>query len=87
NLHFDGVAAWAERAWPGKRIAVGGAVLEVMEPINRCAATEVNPTTALRDLRTLRGLTEGFGHVEMGVYAKVVAAGRVARGAPLREPA
>ena len=85
NFHFDGMPAWTERAWPGKRLAIGDAVIEVMEPINRCAATEVNPATAERDIRVLRGLNEGFSHVEMGVYAKVVSDGKVERGAILRE--
>lgn len=85
NFHLEGVPAWAEREWIGRRIAIGDAVLEVMELIGRCAATEVNPATAARDLRVLRGLADGFGHTQMGVYAKVAVAGKVTAGAPLRE--
>lgn len=85
NLHLDGVPAWAEAAWPGRRFTVGGAVLEVVEPIGRCAATEVNPTTTRRDLRILKGLAQNFGHTKMGAYAIVVSPGSLTRGAAFRE--
>jgi uncharacterized protein YcbX len=57
--------------------------LRVAEPIGRCAATEVNPATAARDLRVLRGLSDRFGHVEMGIYADVIAGDTVAPGMTL----
>jgi uncharacterized protein YcbX len=83
NFLFDGAPAWSERRWIGRRIRLGGAVLEVVEPIERCAATEVNPATALRDRNVLRALADGFGHVEMGIYAKVVGGGVAAVAARL----
>jgi hypothetical protein len=83
NFHVDGAPAWAERDWAGRELAIGDARLRVAEPIERCAATEVNPVTAARDLRLLRGLADRFGHVEMGVYAEVVAGGTVAPGMTL----
>ncbi len=36
--------------------------LRVVVPINRCAATEVNPETAERDLETIAALRRHFGH-------------------------
>lgn len=84
NVHFEGAPAWAERDWMGRVIAIGDVRLRVAEPIGRCAATEVNPATAARDLRLLRGLADGFGHVEMGVYAQVTAGGAVIPGGTLR---
>jgi uncharacterized protein len=83
NFYFEGAPAWAERGWAGKALALGGARLLTAQPINRCAATEVNPATAERDARVLRALTEDFGHVEMGIYATVETPGTVAVGAPL----
>jgi hypothetical protein len=83
NVYFDGAPAWAERGWAGRGMKLGGAMLEIAEPIERCAATEVNPATAARDVRVVSGLADGFGHVEMGIYARVVAGGAVARGAVL----
>ena len=80
NFHIDGVPAWAERDWVGRVLVAGEVRLNVVEPIERCAATEVNPATATRDLHVLRGLADRFGHVEMGIYAQVIAGGTVAPG-------
>ena len=46
----EGVDAWSEREWSGKRIRLGGVTLLVTEPTIRCPATEVNPATAARDM-------------------------------------
>jgi hypothetical protein len=80
NLHLEGLPAWSERAWPGARIDLGGARLEVLEAIERCAATEVNPQTGERDLKLVRALQRGYGRVQMGVYARVTVPGPVALG-------
>ena len=87
NLHLDGLPAWAEMAWPGKTITIGDVSLEVVERINRCAATEVNPDSSARDLHLLRVLQEGFGHTACGVYARVVAGGTIRRGDAVSEAA
>jgi len=83
NFYFEGAPAWAERDWPGNTLALGDAQLRVENAIERCAATEVNPATAERDARVLKTLAERFGHLEMGVYAKVVGSGTVRPGAML----
>ena len=83
NFYFEGAPAWAEREWTGKQIGLGSAGLEVVDVTERCAAIDVNPGTATRDLRLLNGLAERLGHVEMGVYAKVIAGGTVRRGAQI----
>jgi uncharacterized protein YcbX len=86
NLHLDGLPAWAEMTWPGKKITVGDVELEVIEKINRCAATEVNPDNSARDLHLLKILQEGFGHTACGVYARVVRGGRIAKGDVVTTP-
>jgi uncharacterized protein YcbX len=83
NLYFAGAPAWTERAWPGRQIRIGGATLDVIAPIRRCAATEVNPDTTDRDAAVLRGLKKGFDHTEMGVYARTVTPGEISPGAVL----
>jgi uncharacterized protein len=80
NIWFSGAPAWSERAWVGQQLQVGGAVLRVVKPINRCAATEVNPVTAERDARPLDELRQLYGHVELGVHAEVIEGGRFAVG-------
>ena len=80
NLYFDGAPAWSELEWIGREVTAGGARLKVISAITRCAATEVNPATAARDLDIVGALQRGFGHNLMGVYAEVVADGEVGEG-------
>lgn len=83
NLHFSGAAPWAEQGWIGRLIEVGRASVRVVEMIERCAATGVNPMTAERDCDPVADLRATFGHAEIGVYARVERSGRVAVGDPL----
>jgi len=85
NVYLAGLPAWAERAWIGHRIALGSLVVAVNAHIQRCNATQVDPTTAARDVETVRLLRQHYGHVDMGVYAEVVQGGRVAVGDPVRD--
>jgi uncharacterized protein len=80
NLWLDGAEPWAERAWVGKRVRIGEAILEIAEIIVRCRATMANPVTGEIDADTLTGLDAMVGAQEMGVYARVVAGGRIAAG-------
>ncbi len=80
NILFDGLPAWGEFAWVGSEIRIGGARLKVVGRIERCAATNVNPDTAERDMNIPLTLRKGFGHMDMGVYAEVIAGGAVKIG-------
>jgi uncharacterized protein YcbX len=80
NVYLEGAPAWNELDWIGSEIAVGGARLRVIAAITRCAATQVNPATAERDLDIVSALQRGFGHNLMGIYAEVVAGGNIATG-------
>lgn len=89
NFWLQGPAPWAEFEWLGREVSVGGVKLVITERIDRCAATNVNPQTAERDLNIPKALQMGFGHVAMGVYGRVVASGTVHAGDEIRvgEPA
>ena len=78
NVYLEGSAPWAEFAWAGNEIAIGQARLRVVAPIERCAATSVDPETARRDLNIPLILKQGFGHINMGVYATVIHSGDIA---------
>ncbi len=84
NLVFDGAPAWAEMDWIGQRIAIGGAVLEVVESIGRCPATMINPESGERDFDTPALLQAQYGHQDCGIYAKVVSAGSIRPGDAIR---
>jgi hypothetical protein len=86
NVYFDAGSAWTEHDWIDSEITLGAARLRVVSPITRCAATQVNPVTAQRDLDIVAALGRAFGHINMGVYAEVVAGGEVAVGDALIEP-
>jgi hypothetical protein len=91
NLYVDGWPAWAELDWTGRRLMLGWAEAEVFKAIVRCAATEVNPSTAQRDAEVPKALFDAFGHMQCGVYVRVTRPGRVSLGdactAPQAEPA
>jgi len=85
NILIDGLPAWAEFTWLGREIRVGGARLKVVDRTERCAATNVNPDTAERDMNIPLTLRKGFGHLDMGVYAEVTAGGEVKTGDEVAE--
>lgn len=86
NIYFDGAPAWQEQGWMGGEIAAGSARLRVVSPITRCAATQVNPDTAKRDLDIVATLMREFGHNIMGIYAEVISGGEVAAGDVMEVP-
>lgn len=85
NIYVNGWPAWHEFGLLGSEISVGaGARLNVVKCIERCAATDVDPDTGIRDLTLPRTLMKNFGHADCGVYAEVVTGGGIAVGNNLR---
>ena len=81
NVYVTGWPAWHEFDLVGREIAVGKhARLKIIKPIVRCAATNVDPDTGMRDLSIPDTLLRSFGHANCGVYGEVVEAGDIARG-------
>jgi len=87
NVYVSGWPAWHEFELLGGELAVGGARLKVIKRIQRCAATEVDPDTGIRDLAVPRTLMDNFGHADCGVYAEVIGAGEIAVGDSIEETA
>ncbi|MBG06388.1 MAG: MOSC domain-containing protein [Rhodospirillaceae bacterium] len=80
NLVVDGAERWEERDWPGRKLRIGDTELQVEEPIARCAATNVDPESAARDMNIPLLLERGFGHTEFGAYARVLKGGTIRPG-------
>ena len=80
NLYVDGWPAWREFDLLGRTLAIGDVRLKVVKRIVRCAATNVEPRTGIRDLEIPKALLQAFGHMDCGVYAEVTAGGTVASG-------
>lgn len=84
NIYVEGWVAWREFNLLGQTITIGDtARLKITKRIQRCAATDVDPDTGMRDLTIARMLLENFNHTDCGVYAEVVAAGEIRRGDPV----
>jgi uncharacterized protein YcbX len=80
NLHVEGWPAWQEFDLLGQTLAVGDVRLKVVKRIVRCAATNVEPRTGIRDLEIPKTLMRSFGHMDCGVYAEVIEGGKVVEG-------
>jgi uncharacterized protein YcbX len=81
NLQVEGWPAWGEFDLINQEIAIGpSARLKVVKRIVRCAATEVDPDTGIRDLAVPRTIMKTYGHADCGVYAEVIAGGPIAVG-------
>ena len=80
NLVLDGWPGFSELDMMDREIRIGDARLKVIFETRRCAATEVNPETAERDLKVPQLLHKNFGHMNMGVYAEVLEPGHIASG-------
>jgi len=79
NLHLEGLAPWAELDLVGQVLtAPSGLRLKVTKRIERCAATNVDPETGIRDLQIPKSLMAAYGHVDCGVYAEVLSDGVIA---------
>jgi uncharacterized protein YcbX len=87
NLYLAGLPAWSEFDLMGKTLAIGKARLRIIKRTERCAATEVNPETALRDIDVPEILWRRRGNAGFGVYAEIAAAGKIAEGDPVEIPA
>jgi uncharacterized protein YcbX len=84
NLYVEGWPPWVEDGWTGRGLALGGVGTQVFKPIVRCAATHVDPLSAVRDLEITRALFENYGHMNLGLYVHVTKTGEVAVGDPAR---
>jgi uncharacterized protein YcbX len=80
NVYVEGLAPWAEFGWLDKEVAIGPTRHQVFARIKRCDATNVDPTTAARDMAIPATLLRTWGHQDFGIYAKVVAGGTVSVG-------
>ena len=80
NLYASGWPAWHEFDLLGQTLVIGEARLKVVKRIERCAAVNVDPESAARDLDIPHTLMRRFGHADCRVYAEVIAGGSIAAG-------
>ncbi len=88
TIAVEGVDAWAEHDWAGGEVAVGEAVLRVVDPVPRCVVTTRSPDDGRRDAPVLKALAQlrGKDDVTFGVWCKVLSPGRVRVGDAVTRP-
>ena len=80
NMYVSGWPAWHEFELLDRTLAIGDVRLKVIKRIVRCAAVNVDPESAARDLDIPHTLLRRFGHSDCGIYAEVIGGGTVSVG-------
>lgn len=86
NIYVEGWPAWSENDWTGCQLKLGSISAEVLKPIVRCAATDVDPGAGRRDIDVTRALFDNYGHMHLGLYLQVKVSGAIALGDPCSQP-
>ena len=60
NIAIEGVEAWGEQTWVGRKIRIGEVEFHAASPKGRCLATHANPLTGERDLPIMKILLKAF---------------------------
>ena len=80
NIMVATNTAFIENQWRGVKLQMGEAVIEIMDDVGRCAAINVDPTSAIRQPDHLATMRQTFGHSYLGVFGRVIASGAVQCG-------
>jgi uncharacterized protein YcbX len=60
NIAVEGLRAWEEQGWIGRRVRIGEVEFRAAEPKTRCLATHANPRTGQRDVPVMQTLLKAF---------------------------
>jgi uncharacterized protein YcbX len=86
NLYYEGGEPWEELSWLDREIRLGALRARVVLRTRRCAATNVDPETGVRDLGVPQALLKNFRHGDMGVYVELLEGGTLHSGDALQDP-
>jgi MOSC domain-containing protein len=75
NIVIEGVKAWDEQDWFGRRIRIGRITFDVVRQKVRCLATHANPATGERDLPMMAKLMSSFGQKQPTFAVGIVTSG------------
>jgi len=82
-IELNGVEAYAEDGWQGRRLRIGDAVVRLGRRIPRCVMTALSPDTGVKDFETLKVLAQHRKvgtELLLGVYGDVEEPGRISVG-------
>ena len=77
NIYVDKLPAFAENDLVGQEVQIGEVTFRVTQTTTRCAATEVNPASARRDVQVPRLLMKTYGHTILGIYVRALTSGEL----------
>lgn len=75
NIAIEGVNAWEEQDWLGRKIRIGGVIFDVARQKTRCLATHANPRTGERDRPLMTTLVSAFRQKEPTFAVGIVTSG------------
>ena len=80
NIILNTDTPFVENHWCGALLQIGGAVIEIVNHVGRCAAINVDPETAKRQPNHLPTMRKRFGHNNLGIFGRVIRAGALQIG-------
>lgn len=80
NIVIDGAPSWRELAWIDAEFRLPQMTLAWKTSTSRCAAVNVDPTTAQRDMEIPKALQALHGHMDFGIYLTAKTGGTISVG-------
>ena len=80
NLIVTTVTAFSENQWRGAKLKIGEAIIEIVDDLKRCKASNVDPASATRQPDHLITMRQTFGHSYLGVFGRVILPGAIQCG-------
>ncbi|MDO8597373.1 MAG: MOSC domain-containing protein, partial [Sulfuricaulis sp.] len=75
NIAVEGLEAWEEQSWVGRKVRIGRVNFDAVRPKIRCLATHANPDTGERDLPILTTLISAFAQPQPTFAIAMVTSG------------
>ena len=75
NIAIEGLAAWEEQSWVGRKVRIGRVNFDVVRPKVRCLAVNANPETGERDAPILATLISAFAQQQPTFAVAMVTSG------------
>ena len=85
NFYIDGIKAWEERKWIGKKIKINNILFKVEKNIPRCVAINLRPETNNSELNLLQSLKKNYNHFDMGIYLRALNDGKIEVGSRVEQ--
>jgi len=75
NIAVEGLVAWEEQSWAGRKVRIGRVNFDVVRPKIRCLAVNANPDTGERDSPILATLLSAFAQQQPTFAVAMVTSG------------